>query len=77
MPKTAKKTEQLIRKDMPMGEIVQRYPQTMQVFIKHGLHCIGCQVAFVETLEQGAAAHGIDIDKLLKDLNDAAKKQQK
>jgi hypothetical protein len=30
-----------IAKDMAIGEVVQKYPQTIQVFLKHGLMCIG------------------------------------
>ncbi|MCK5594525.1 MAG: DUF1858 domain-containing protein, partial [Candidatus Aenigmarchaeota archaeon] len=45
------------------------------VFQDHGLHCIGCFAASFETLEQGAAAHGMDIKKLVEDLNAAVKKK--
>lgn len=61
-----------ITKEMSIGEIVQAYPQTIRVFFAHGLMCIGCAAAQFENLEQGAIAHGIDIDALLKDLNAVA-----
>ena len=61
-----------ITKDMPIGEIVQKYPQTVRVFLKHGLMCVGCAAARFENLEQGAVAHGINVDALLQDLNSAA-----
>lgn len=48
-----------ITKDMTLGEVVQSFPQTVEVMMKYGLHCIGCHVAAWETLEQGATAHGI------------------
>jgi len=60
-----------ITKEMPIGEIVQTYPQTVRVFLSHGLMCIGCVAARFENLEQGAMAHGIDVDALLRDLNAA------
>jgi hybrid cluster-associated redox disulfide protein len=60
-----------ITKEMAIGEIVQTYPQTVRVFLSHGLMCIGCAAARFENLEQGAMAHGIDVDELLKDLNAA------
>ena len=65
---------QKITKHMLLGDVVQQYPKTAEVFLKYGLHCIGCHVAAFETIEQGAMAHGLaaeDIDKLIKDLNDA------
>lgn len=58
-----------VAKEMPIGEIVQKWPQTVPVFLKHGLMCFGCAVARFENLEQGARAHRINVDALLKDLN--------
>lgn len=66
-----------IKKDMSIMEIVSKYPDTADVFMNHGLHCIGCAAASFETLEDGAKAHGIDINKLLKDLNKVAEKKKK
>lgn len=60
-----------ISKSMPIGEIVEKYPQSVEVFLKHGLMCFGCAVARFENLEQGAMAHGINVKVLLKDLNAA------
>jgi len=71
-----KKTEGKITKDMPIGEVVSKYPETADVFIKHGLHCIGCPIASLESIEQGAKAHGIDVKKLIDDLNKAVKKKK-
>jgi hybrid cluster-associated redox disulfide protein len=60
-----------IKKEMPIGEVVQKYPQTVEVFLKHGLMCFGCAIARFENVEQGAMAHGIDVDSLMNDLNAA------
>jgi hybrid cluster-associated redox disulfide protein len=60
-----------ITKEMPIGEVVQTYPQTIEVFLKHGLMCFGCAIARFENVEQGAMAHGISVDKLMQDLNAA------
>ena len=65
-----------ITKDMPIPEILTKYPETISVFQDYGLHCIGCFVASFETLEQGAMAHGLDIDKLVKDLNLSLEKEK-
>jgi len=68
--------EKKITKEMPITEIVQKYPETIEVFMKHGLHCIGCAAARFENLEQGATAHGIDIDVFVKELNEAIDKKK-
>lgn len=60
-----------ITKEMSIGDVVQTYPQTVEVFLKHGLMCFGCAIARFENVEQGAMAHGINVDALMKDLNAA------
>ena len=61
----------MITKDTGIIEAVQNHPEILQVFAEYGLGCVGCMAARFETLEQGAAAHGIDIDELGADLNKA------
>jgi hybrid cluster-associated redox disulfide protein len=58
-----------ITKEMPIGEVVDEYPQTVEVFLRHGLMCFGCALARFENVEQGAIAHGINVEALIKDLN--------
>ncbi len=60
-----------ITKAMPIGDVVRQHPETIEVFSKHGLHCIGCAVASFESIEEGAVAHGIDTEALIADLNTA------
>lgn len=58
-----------VTKDMMIADIVQKYPQSVPVFLRHGLFCFGCGVARFENLEQGAVVHGIDPDALIDDIN--------
>ncbi|MDR3349550.1 MAG: DUF1858 domain-containing protein [Acidaminococcales bacterium] len=60
-----------ISKENGIGEVVGRHPETAEVFSRHGMGCIGCAIAHFESIEQGAAAHGIDIVRLVRDLNAA------
>jgi hybrid cluster-associated redox disulfide protein len=62
--------QQVITAEMAIGDVISRYPNTISVFFKHGLGCVGCAVARFENIRQGAVAHGIDVDALMKDLND-------
>jgi hybrid cluster-associated redox disulfide protein len=64
-------SEVKITKDMGIIDIVQQYPQTLEVFQKYGLGCIGCAAARFENLEAGAKVHGIDVDDFIDDLNAA------
>lgn len=61
-----------ITKDMSIIEVVQKHPETVEVFMNAGMGCLGCAAAHFENIEQGAMAHGIDIDQLIAGLNDAA-----
>lgn len=63
-----------ITKDMTFAEVIKKYPETIDVFLKHGLHCIGCPIGAMETIEQGAKAHRIDVEKLLEELNEVIKR---
>jgi hybrid cluster-associated redox disulfide protein len=64
--------ERAITKEMPIGDVVRKYPKTIEIFMRHGLHCIGCAVAAFESIEEGAIAHGIEIEPLMADLNTVA-----
>ncbi len=64
-----------ITKEMSITEIVQKHPQTVEILVQHGMGCLGCAAARFENLSQGAAAHGIDLDSLLADLNKAVDKE--
>ena len=59
-----------ITKDMSIMEVVTKYPDTVPVFMNSGMGCIGCAAAHFENIEQGAMAHGIDIDALMAGLNE-------
>ncbi|MGB8656204.1 MAG: DUF1858 domain-containing protein [Candidatus Zixiibacteriota bacterium] len=58
-----------ITKEMTFGEVLGRYPETVKTFFMYGMHCFGCHLAVDETIEQGALAHGVDVGKLIEDLN--------
>ena len=66
-----------ITKDMTIEEVVTQYPETMVVFMRHGLHCVGCHVSAFENIEEGASAHGINVDALVADLNKVAASRKK
>lgn len=66
----------MITKEMSIKDIIEKHPETFEVFMKHGLHCVGCVAAQFETLEDGAKAHNIDVGALIKDLNEAVSKKE-
>jgi hybrid cluster-associated redox disulfide protein len=64
-----------ITKKMILGEVARKYPETIDVFLQNGLPCAMCHLAFHESIEEGAKSHGIDVNKLVDQLNKSIKKK--
>lgn len=60
----------MVTKDMNILEAVQKYPMITAVFQRYGLGCIGCMVAAGESLGEGIAAHGLDADAVIAEINE-------
>lgn len=58
-----------VTKDMTFHQVLQMSPEVARVLERYNLGCVGCMGAMNETLEQGARAHGLDVDDILRDLN--------
>ena len=61
---------QTVTKDMTFASVMRMHPDVVKVLAKYNLGCIGCMGAQNESLEQGANAHGLDVNDILKDLNE-------
>ena len=62
-----------ITEEMRVFEILDINHELEKVFNRHGLPCLGCPGAEQESLKEAAEGHGIDIESLLKDLNEQVK----
>lgn len=62
---------------MTFRQIVENYPGSAEFLFKKGFHCIGCPMAAMETIKDGALAHGEDPKKLIDELNKFLEKQNK
>lgn len=58
-----------ITKDTLIGEIIRNKPESVDKLLSFGLGCIGCPASQMESLEEAAMVHGIDLNELLKALN--------
>jgi len=58
-----------ITKEMTIEEVIQQFPETIQVFSRYGVGCVGCSAAQYDNIGQGASIHGLDTDRLLQELN--------
>ncbi len=56
--------------DVMVGSLVKVYSETREVFEKHyGEECFSCPGHAIETVEQSAQMHNVDLEALLKELN--------
>ena len=58
-----------ITKEMSIMEVVQKYPDTAEVFMNAGMGCLGCPSATGEALQKAAEIHGLDVNELIKAIN--------
>jgi hybrid cluster-associated redox disulfide protein len=54
---------------MTFHQALQADPQVAKVLGQFNLGCVGCMGAMNETIEQGARAHGLEVEDIIKALN--------
>ena len=57
-------------KDMTISEVLKANEKLADVFLGFGMHCISCPISQMETLEEASQVHGVDVDFLIKKLNE-------
>ncbi len=60
-------------KDMLIGDVIRQNPETIGVLMSHGMGCVGCPSSQMESLEEAAMVHGLDLEKLMSSLNELDK----
>lgn len=61
----------MITKDMVIGQVLRQYPETAEIFLALGMHCLGCPSSTMESVEGAAITHGRNADELVAELNKA------
>ncbi|MCR4738971.1 MAG: DUF1858 domain-containing protein [Lachnospiraceae bacterium] len=61
-----------ITKETTIGEILRTAPDVAPILMEAGMHCLGCPASQMESLEEAAMVHGIDIDDLMKTIQGSA-----
>ncbi len=59
-----------VTKDMIISDVLRLDRGTVPILLNSGMHCLGCPSSSGESLEDACAIHGIDVDKLVQELND-------
>jgi len=63
-----------ITEDMNIREVIEKHPETLKVFAKYNMGCVGCIAASFEKIKDIAVVHGVDVKTFVKDLNEAIEK---
>lgn len=58
-----------ITKDTMIGELLNIDAEVAPILLEIGMHCLGCPSSQMETIEEAAAVHGHDPDKLVEKIN--------
>lgn len=66
----------MITKEMTIGEVITRYPWTIELFRRYNLDCDQCQLSEIEDLLHGTTVHQIDTDRFIDELNDLIRSRQ-
>ena len=59
-----------ITKNSIIGDVLDQYPDTAELFFSIGMHCLGCPASRGETIEEACMVHGIDCDDLVSKMNE-------
>lgn len=59
-----------VTKDMLIGELIKKKPESVEVLMSFGMGCVGCPSSQMESLEEAAMVHGLELSKLMDALNE-------
>lgn len=63
-------------KFMNVSDLMQGWPETVPVFVKHRMACPGCVMAPFMTVREAAAEYGLSADRLARELAKAMPREE-
>ncbi len=58
-----------VTKDSIIGELLMQDRGIAAILMQSGMHCVGCPSSAGESLAEASLVHGMDVEKLVKDIN--------
>ncbi len=58
--------------DLPLADLMDRWPAVIPVFMRHRMLCVGCLIAPFHTVTDACREHGLDEEAFLAELQRAA-----
>lgn len=63
--------------EITVADLLRNWPETIPVFVKHRMACVGCSVSAFETVRGVAAVYQLPFDSFLEELQEVAAGGQK
>ena len=57
--------------DLPLVDLMTHWPETIQVFMRHKMICVGCQISPFHTIEDACREYDLDEAEFLTELKEA------
>lgn len=57
--------------DLPLDEMMRRWPSTIPVMLRHRFLCVGCPIAPFHTLLDACHEHGADLGEVTAEIGEA------
>ena len=54
--------------DLPLADLMEAWPETVPVFLRHDMLCVGCMIAPFHTVVDACAEYGLVIDEFVAEL---------
>ena len=54
--------------DLTIAEVMDRWPETIPIFFRYRMACVGCPIAPFETLAEVAVIYGLDLGCFINEL---------
>ena len=61
--------ELYVTRESLIGEIVNEYPEAIDVLFSIGMHCLGCPASQAESLEEACAVHGFEPSAVVREVS--------
>lgn len=61
--------KEYINNNTLVGDIVNTYPETIEVLMAKGMHCLGCPASQAESISDACLVHGLDPDEVIEAVN--------
>lgn len=58
--------------DLPLADLMQHWPATIPVFVRHKMLCVGCLISPFHTYVDACEEYGLDEDAFVAELKAAA-----